>query len=52
MNAHIISIGNELLEGYTIDSNSVWISQFLITKGITTIIKNTIKYSQKLTTQH
>ena len=42
MNAHIISIGNELLDGYTLDTNSVWISQFLSNKGIITSKKITV----------
>ena len=46
MNAHIISIGDELLAGHTIDSNSVWISQFLSSKGVVTSKKITVGDSQ------
>ncbi|SVD22948.1 uncharacterized protein METZ01_LOCUS375802, partial [marine metagenome] len=34
MNACILTIGHELLQGFTIDTNSNWISKILLSKGI------------------
>ena len=34
MNACILTIGYELLQGFTIDTNANWISKILLSKGI------------------
>ena len=34
MNAAIIAIGDELIQGFTVDSNSSWISNFVLDYGI------------------
>lgn len=42
MNAGIISVGNELLMGFTLDSNSTWIARKLLDLGIKVDLKLTI----------
>ncbi len=42
MNAGIISVGNELLSGFTLDSNSTWMARKLLDFGITVDLKLTI----------
>ncbi|MFL3050448.1 MAG: CinA family nicotinamide mononucleotide deamidase-related protein [Candidatus Neomarinimicrobiota bacterium] len=42
MKSSIITIGNELLGGYTVDSNGTWIGRKLIDIGITTFWKSTV----------
>ena len=39
MNAGIISVGNELLSGFTLDSNSTWMARKLLDFGITVDLK-------------
>lgn len=43
MNAAIVTIGNELLSGYTVDSNATWISRKLMDLGIETVFKISVK---------
>jgi nicotinamide-nucleotide amidase len=50
MNAIILSIGDELLIGQTINTNSAWIGQLLTTIGIKIIEANTIADSQSAIT--
>ncbi|MFQ6608810.1 MAG: competence/damage-inducible protein A [Fidelibacterota bacterium] len=42
MNVGIISIGNELLNGFTLDSNSTWIARKLVDLGIPVNLKLTV----------
>ena len=42
MNVGIITIGNELLSGFTIDRNAAWIGQQLLSSGIKVNIHHTI----------
>ena len=42
MNSAIVTIGDELLGGYTIDSNSAWIGRKLIDIGVRTVWKSTV----------
>ncbi|MCH8012190.1 MAG: competence/damage-inducible protein A [Candidatus Marinimicrobia bacterium] len=42
MNAALIIIGNELLSGFTLDSNSTWMGRKLLDIGIKTMIKLTV----------
>ncbi len=42
MNAGIISVGNELLTGFTLDSNSTWMARKLMDIGIAVDIKLTV----------
>ena len=42
MKSSIITIGNELLGGYTVDSNGAWIGRKLIDIGIAPCWKSTV----------
>ena len=42
MNVGIITIGNELLSGFTLDRNAAWIGQQLLSSGIKVNIHHTI----------
>ena len=42
MNVGIITIGNELLSGFTLDRNAAWIGQQLLSSGIRVNIHHTI----------
>ena len=42
MNVGIITIGNELLSGFTLDRNAAWIGQQLLSSGIKVSIHHTI----------
>lgn len=42
MNVGIITIGNELLSGFTLDRNAAWIGQQLLSSGIKVCIHHTI----------
>tara|TARA_B100001123_G_C15261505_1_gene1006763 strand:- start:260 stop:1477 length:1218 start_codon:yes stop_codon:yes gene_type:complete len=42
VNSAIVTIGDELLGGYTIDSNATWIGRKLIDIGVRTIWKSTV----------
>mgnify|MGYP006244779799 CR=1 FL=1 len=45
MNVGIITIGNELLSGFTLDRNAAWIGQQLLSSGIKVSIHHTIPVS-------
>src|SRR4051812_2458914 len=47
MNAIILSIGDELVLGQTIDTNSAWLSQQLAALGISVIAHSTVGDDQK-----
>ncbi|MFQ6616818.1 MAG: molybdopterin-binding protein, partial [Fidelibacterota bacterium] len=43
MNAAIVTIGNELLAGYTVDSNATWIGRKLMDLGLETVFKISVR---------
>ncbi len=42
MRVGIITIGNELLSGFTVDRNAAWIGQQLLSSGIKVNVHHTI----------
>lgn len=42
MNAGILTIGDELINGFTIDTNAVWLSQELHRRGVSVVIKASV----------
>ncbi|MFQ6674993.1 MAG: competence/damage-inducible protein A [Fidelibacterota bacterium] len=47
MNAAIVTIGNELLAGYTVDSNATWMGRKLMDLGIETVFKISVRDVKK-----
>lgn len=42
MNAGILTIGDELISGFTVDTNAVWLSQELLRRGISVVMKASV----------
>jgi len=42
MKAGILTIGDELVTGFSVDTNSVWLAQELLKRGITVVVKTSI----------
>lgn len=42
MRAGILTIGDELINGFTVDTNAVWLSQALLSRGVSVAIKASV----------